>query len=64
VGAAYKQLIADWCQVLPTHSVCLQVPIVMPQESHRAWAQEQERNAEADQADRSAATANTASVEP
>ena len=30
VGAAYKQLIADWREVLPTQSVCLQVPIVMP----------------------------------
>ena len=27
VGKAYKQLIADWREVLPTHSVCLQVPI-------------------------------------
>src|SRR5690606_34168321 len=27
VGEAYKQLIADWRQVLPTQSVCLQVPV-------------------------------------
>jgi beta-glucosidase/6-phospho-beta-glucosidase/beta-galactosidase len=27
VGAAYKQLIADWRNVLPTQSVCLVVPI-------------------------------------
>lgn len=27
VGRAYKKLIADWREVLPTHSVCLQVPI-------------------------------------
>jgi beta-glucosidase/6-phospho-beta-glucosidase/beta-galactosidase len=64
VGTAYKQLIADWGHVLPTHSVCLQVPIVMPQESQRAWAREQERKAEADKADLSVAAANTASVEP
>jgi beta-glucosidase/6-phospho-beta-glucosidase/beta-galactosidase len=30
VGKAYKQLISDWRQVLPTHSICLQVPIDMP----------------------------------
>ncbi|OGX83834.1 family 1 glycosylhydrolase [Hymenobacter glacialis] len=48
VGQAYKQLIADWDHVLPTRSICLQVPIVMPQESHRIWAQAQERKAKAD----------------
>ncbi len=41
VGAAYKQLIADWRQVLPTMSVCLQVPIVMPKEQGGEWAQRQ-----------------------
>jgi hypothetical protein len=30
VGRAYKQLIADWRDVLPTMSVCLKVPVVMP----------------------------------
>jgi beta-glucosidase/6-phospho-beta-glucosidase/beta-galactosidase len=30
VGSAYQKLIADWRGVLPTQSVCLQVPIVMP----------------------------------
>lgn len=30
VGSAYKQLIKDWRQVLPTNSVCLHVPIVVP----------------------------------
>ena len=30
VGTAYKQLIADWREVLPTKSVCLQVPVIMP----------------------------------
>jgi beta-glucosidase len=28
VGQAYKQLIADWREVLPTQSVCLVVPVV------------------------------------
>lgn len=30
VGKAYKQLIHDWRQVLPTQSVCLTVPVVPP----------------------------------
>lgn len=30
VGTAYKKLIADWREVLPTHSVCLSVPIEWP----------------------------------
>jgi beta-glucosidase len=33
VGKAYKQLIEDWRAVLPTQSVCLQVPIHMPGKS-------------------------------
>jgi beta-glucosidase/6-phospho-beta-glucosidase/beta-galactosidase len=32
VGRAYRQLIQDWLQVLPTQSVCLQVPIRRPHE--------------------------------
>jgi hypothetical protein len=27
VGKAYQKLIKDWSEVLPTNSVCLQVPI-------------------------------------
>jgi len=30
VGEAYKKLIRDWSEVLPTQSICLHVPIVMP----------------------------------
>jgi beta-glucosidase/6-phospho-beta-glucosidase/beta-galactosidase len=30
VGKAYQKLIADWREVLPTQSVCLRVPVVMP----------------------------------
>ncbi|MDB6067435.1 MAG: glycosyl hydrolase family protein [Pedosphaera sp.] len=29
-GVAYRQLIKDWRMVLPTQSICLQVPIEMP----------------------------------
>jgi hypothetical protein len=32
VGEAYRQLVQDWREVLPTQSVCLKVPVVMPQE--------------------------------
>ena len=41
VGTAYQQLIADWNQVLPTQSMCLQVPIVMPSEHNCGWAKKQ-----------------------
>ncbi|WP_230533071.1 family 1 glycosylhydrolase [Microvirga roseola] len=36
VGRCYKQLIHDWCDVLPAQSVCLTVPVVWPQEQHDA----------------------------
>jgi beta-glucosidase/6-phospho-beta-glucosidase/beta-galactosidase len=32
VGTAYKQLISDWREVLPTQSVCLTIPLIMPEE--------------------------------
>ena len=32
VGEAYKKLITDWQDVLPTQSVCLVVPVIMPHE--------------------------------
>jgi hypothetical protein len=38
VGVAYKKLIEDWREVLPTQSVCLQVPIVLPSEHEEDWA--------------------------
>ena len=37
VGLAYRQMIADWRDVLPTQSVCLQVPVILPSEHGRAW---------------------------
>jgi beta-glucosidase len=36
VGRSYKQLIADWREVLPTQSVCLSVPVVLPSEHQQA----------------------------
>jgi beta-glucosidase/6-phospho-beta-glucosidase/beta-galactosidase len=63
VGAAYKQLIADWNQVLPAQSVCLQVPIVMPQESNEAWAKQQKTDVKAANSNQSTADANTPSAD-
>jgi beta-glucosidase/6-phospho-beta-glucosidase/beta-galactosidase len=48
VGEAYRKLIADWREVLPTQSVCLRVPLVPPHEYDEAWAAR--RRAEARQA--------------
>lgn len=39
VGRAYKKLITDWREVLPTQSVCLQVPVIMPREYDEYWAE-------------------------
>ena len=58
VGTAYKQLIADWSQVLPAQSVCLQVPVVMPEESNEAWARAQKQNVKEATADQSTTAAN------
>src|SRR4051812_14601830 len=33
VGEAYKKLMQDWRDVLPTQSVCLRVPVMMPHEN-------------------------------
>ena len=45
VGAAYKQFIADWSQVLPAQDVCPQVLIVMLQISNEARARQQKQEA-------------------
>jgi beta-glucosidase/6-phospho-beta-glucosidase/beta-galactosidase len=37
VGKAYRKLIADWRDVLPTQSVCLRIPIVMPEDEAAGW---------------------------
>jgi beta-glucosidase/6-phospho-beta-glucosidase/beta-galactosidase len=37
VGKAYKQLIADWRDVLPTQSICLVVPIATPSTHAEPW---------------------------
>ena len=45
VGEVYRQLIRDWGEVLPTQSVCLQVPIVMPHEYNNECAEQQREEA-------------------
>ena len=45
VGEAYRTLIRDWREVLPTQSVCLQVPVVMPSEHDQDWARRQRTHA-------------------
>jgi hypothetical protein len=40
VGTAYKQLIQDWRDVLPTQSVCLVAPIATPSEHGDAWLED------------------------
>jgi beta-glucosidase len=49
VGKAYKQLIKDWRHVLPTQSVCLNVPIELPSSKQankdaNEKAEEEEKN--------------------
>jgi len=58
VGEAYKKLISQWKQVLPTQTACLQVPFIMPQESNAAWARQQKTQAEQAQNQPATATAN------
>ncbi len=45
VGKAYKKLIADWRDVLPTQSVCLTVPVVPPVRADAPEAREQRARA-------------------
>ena len=59
VGTAYKQLIADWQQVLPAQSLCLQIPLVLPQDSETNHAQQQKDVVRQNHTSTSMATANT-----
>jgi beta-glucosidase len=45
VGEAYRKLIGEWREVLPTQSVCLTVPIVPPSEYDEQWARRQREQA-------------------
>lgn len=39
VGQAYRSLIADWKEVLPAQSICLNVPVVFPSEYDEPFVQ-------------------------
>src|SRR5690606_5185781 len=57
VGRAYRQLIADWRDVLPTQSVCLAPPIAMPSKQNDQESTDRQARARAFN-DRSASTPN------
>ena len=59
VGQAYKQIIADWREVLPTQSVCLRVPVVMPDEHDERWAKRMRAEGEEEREAAPTAPANT-----
>ncbi|WP_445192716.1 family 1 glycosylhydrolase [Sphingomonas sp. Tas61C01] len=46
VGVAYKKLIEQWRNVLPTQSLCLTVPVVMPNEVEDAHARRRRARAQ------------------
>jgi len=46
VGEAYKALIKDWREVLPTQSVCLNVPIVVPDDDQSTRASNKKADSE------------------
>jgi beta-glucosidase len=45
VGLAYQKLIRSWGEVLPTQSVCLTVPVILPNEHEHYFAQQQRARA-------------------
>jgi beta-glucosidase len=45
VGKAYKRLIQQWRDVLPTQSLCLTVPVILPSDAGRSFAAEQRARA-------------------
>ncbi|WP_151088287.1 family 1 glycosylhydrolase [Hymenobacter baengnokdamensis] len=59
VGEAYKKLISQWKEVLPTQTACLQMPIIMPQDNNEAWAKQQKAAAQQVLSQPGASNANT-----
>jgi beta-glucosidase len=59
VGEAYRKLIADWRTVLPTQSVCLQVPVILPSEHSDDVAPRWRKDAAGPQSDQTAAPKNS-----
>lgn len=58
VGSAYKNLIDSWREVLPTQSMCLQVPVIAPSRHHERFAHIQRLEAMRNMKDGTAAPAN------
>ncbi len=54
VGEAYRKIITEWREVLPTQSICLTIPLVPPSEHNERWAR---RNREQARAKRQAPSA-------
>lgn len=58
VGTAYKEIIRDWGEVLPTQSVCLKVPLIKPNEFRGEHATKQRIDARKKSGHGTAAPAN------
>ncbi|AMR26448.1 glycoside hydrolase family 1 [Hymenobacter psoromatis] len=58
VGEAYKKLISQWKEVLPTQTACLQIPLVMPNQAGQNWVQQAHVEAQTLQADQATVDAN------
>jgi beta-glucosidase len=59
VGEAYRTLIREWREVLPTQSVCLSVPLVPPSENEEPWARRNQERARAERGSLPTAPANS-----
>jgi hypothetical protein len=46
VGRAYRELISEWRELLPTQSVCLRLPIVPPDEYLEDYARRERADAQ------------------
>lgn len=60
VGEAYKKLIEEWREVLPTQSICLRVPVVAPSEHYAGCAQ---GDLDSDEAEKRAAPTEPANAD-
>ena len=58
MGTAYKQLIADWRDVLPMQSVCMVAPIATPSEHGDSWLEDIQEDARKLNADATSRTTN------
>jgi len=56
VGKTYKELIKQWSDILPAQSVCLNVPVIYPSETHEPFVQRRRAALAATRRHRSAET--------